>query len=167
MGIDTGTGLRYVPPCFFTAIKEIEMTKSYVAKKEEVQPQWYIVDAAGKSAGRLAVKLADMLRGKGKPTFTPHVDCGDFVVVINAEKVKLTGAKDTQKIYKKFTGYVGGLKQHSAATVREKDPTRIITQAVRGMLPKNKLSAQVIKKLKVYAGAEHPHGAQNPQPVEL
>ncbi|MGD9873927.1 MAG: 50S ribosomal protein L13 [Kiritimatiellia bacterium] len=143
------------------------MTKSFVAKKEEVQHKWYLVDATDKPAGRLAVKLADLLRGKGKPTFTPSVDCGDFVVVINAEKVRLTGSKETQKIYKKFTRYVDGLKLKNAATIRAKDPTRIIEQAVKGMLPKNKLSDQIIKKLKVYAGTKHPHEGQHPETIEL
>lgn len=141
--------------------------KTTLPKVDEIQRDWYVVDAADQSAGRLAVKIANILRGKNKPTFTPHLDAGDFVVVVNAEKVKLTGAKEEQKIYKHYTGYPSGLKQFSAAHVRETNPTRILSQAVRGMLPKNRLGRQLHRKLKVYPGAEHPHAAQKPQQLEL
>ena len=141
--------------------------KSFAAKTEDADRSWFVVDAANQPAGRLAVRLAEVLRGKDKPTFTPNADMGPFVVVINAEKVKLTGSKDEQKIYKHYTGYSSGLKEFKAKTVREKDPTRIVTQAVHGMLPKNRLSRVLLKRLKVYAGTEHPHEAQKPQPLVL
>ena len=141
--------------------------KTFVAKKEEVSRNWYVVDATDKPAGRLAVAIADVLRGKTKPTYTPNVDTGDFVVVLNADKVKLTGNKEDKKIYQDYSGYTSGLKEMTARRIREKNPTRIISQAVRGMLPKNRLSRCVFKRLKVYASAEHPHEAQNPQTMEL
>ncbi len=141
--------------------------KSFAAKTEEAERSWFVVDAADQPAGRLAVRIAEVLRGKNKPTFTPNADMGAFVVVVNADRIKLTGSKDEQKIYKHYTGYSSGLRQYRAKSVREKDPTRIISQAVRGMLPKNRLSRVLVKRLKVYAGAEHPHEAQNPQPLVL
>lgn len=141
--------------------------KSFAAKKEEIERKWYLVDATNQPAGRLAVKIAEVLRGKGKPTFTPNVDMGDFVVVVNADKVKLTGTKEEKKIYKHYTGYPSGLKEFPAKTIRAKNPTRIVMQAVRGMLPKNRLSRGLFRRLKVYAGSEHPHTSQNPQPIEL
>lgn len=141
--------------------------KTFVAKKEDVTREWFVVDAAGQSTGRLAVFIADILRGRNKPTYTPHVDTGDFVVVINAEKIKLTGNKEEDKIYQDFSGYPSGLKERSAATIRKTHPERIITQAVEGMLPKNRLSRQTIKRLKVYTGAEHPHAAQNVKELEF
>jgi large subunit ribosomal protein L13 len=139
--------------------------KSFVAKDPGPNRAWLLVDAADLPLGRVAVKIADALRGKDKPTYTPHVDTGDFVVVINAEKVKLTGNKDDQKIYKRFSGWRGGLKETKASVVRERHPDRMIRQAVRGMMPKNTLNRKAISRLKVYAGAEHPHEAQNPQMV--
>ena len=141
--------------------------KTTLPKVSEIDRKWVVVDATDKPAGRLAVSIADILRGKTKTTYTPHLDTGDFVVVINAAKVKLTGGKDTKKIYKDYTGYPTGLKQVTAERVRLKNPTRIISQAVRGMLPHNRLGRQVFTKLKVYAGAEHPHQAQKPEPIEL
>ncbi|MDD2236677.1 MAG: 50S ribosomal protein L13 [Kiritimatiellae bacterium] len=141
--------------------------KSFAAKTEEAERSWIVVDATDQPTGRLAVRIAEVLRGKDKPTFTPNADMGGFVVVVNAEKIKLSGGKDEKKIYKHYTGYSGGLRQYPAKTVREKDPTRIISQAVRGMLPKNRLSRVLMKRLKVYAGAEHPHEAQKPQQVVL
>jgi len=141
--------------------------KTFVAKKEEVSRNWYVVDATDKPAGRLAVAIANVLRGKTKPTYTPNVDTGDFVVVVNADKVKLTGNKEDKKIYQDYSGYTSGLKEVTARTIREKNPTRIISQAVRGMLPKNRLSRMTFKRLKVYASAEHPHEAQNPQTLEV
>ena len=141
--------------------------KTTIAKYEDVKRQWFVVDATDKPAGRLAVKIANVLRGRTKPIYTPHVDTGDFVVVINAEKVKLTGGKEDQKIYKDFTGFPGGLKQKSARVVRAKDPGRIIHQAVKGMLPRNRSSRVIITRLKIYAGAEHPHAAQQPAVLDL
>jgi large subunit ribosomal protein L13 len=141
--------------------------KSYAAKKEEVQRNWYVVDAADKPAGRLAAAIANTLRGKNKPTYTPNVDTGDFVVVVNAEKIKLTGNKEDKKIYRDYTGYANGLRETPARRIRQKNPTRIIRQAVRGMLPKNRLSRSSFKRLKVYAGPTHPHEAQQPQPLEM
>lgn len=136
-------------------------------KESEIQRDWFLVDATDRPAGRLAVEIARILRGKHKPTFAPHMDIGDFVVVINAEKVKLTGAKEEQKIYKHYTGYQSGLKEFTAKTVRERNPERIIESAVKGMLPKTNLGRKLFKKLKVYAGTEHPHEAQRPKPIEL
>lgn len=127
---------------------------------------WVIVDADGQPLGRIAVKIANMLRGKHRPTFSPQVDTGDFVVVINAEKVKLTGNKESQKMYHRYSGHRGGLKSVTAASVRERHPERLIEGAVKGMLPKNNLSRKMFTRLKVYTGSEHPHEAQNPQPVE-
>lgn len=141
--------------------------KSFVAKDPGENRAWIVVDAKGKTLGRLAVKIADILRGKNKPTFTPHVDTGEFVIVINADKVKLTGNKEEQKIYQRYSGFRSGLKESTAAEVRERHPDRIITQAVKGMLPKNKLSTKMMTRLKVYAGDKHPHEAQQPQVVEL
>jgi large subunit ribosomal protein L13 len=137
--------------------------KTTIAKEGEVTRAWHVVDASGQPAGRLAVKIANLLRGRNKRTYTPHVDMGDFVVVINAAQVKLTGAKEEQKIYKDYSGYPSGLKLQKASDVRRRQPTRIVSQAVKGMLPKNKMSRQLIKRLKVYAGAEHPHAAQGPK----
>ena len=136
--------------------------KTFSLKKEDVNRQWYVVDATDKVLGRLATKIADKLRGKDKPTFTPHVDGGDFVVVINADKVKVTGNKADQKKYYKHSLYPGGLKEKSFKEVLESSPERIIENAVKGMLPKNKLGKSIIKKLKVYSGSEHPHESQNP-----
>lgn len=141
--------------------------KTFAAKKEDVTREWFVVDAAGKSTGRLAVFIADILRGRDKPTYTPHVDTGAFVVVVNAEKIKLTGNKEENKIYQDFSGYPSGLKERNAATIREKNPERIITQAVEGMLPKNRLSRQTMKRLKVYVGPDHPHAAQNVKTLEF
>jgi large subunit ribosomal protein L13 len=141
--------------------------KTYQAKKEELKYQWYLVNAEGKVLGRLASELAKILRGKHKPTFTPHVDTGDFVVVVNAEKVGLTGKKLKDKIYYRHTGYPGGIKEVSAGKLLAKKPTELIRRAVKGMLPKNSLGRQMFRKLKVYAGPNHPHKAQNPVPLEL
>jgi large subunit ribosomal protein L13 len=141
--------------------------KSFMPKDAGTDREWVLVDAAGKPLGRVAVVISDILRGKTKPTFTPHVDTGDFVVVINAEKVKLTGKKEDQKVYQRYSGYRGGLKEVPVATVRERHPERMIQLAVKGMLPKNTLSRKLASRLKVYAGAEHPHEAQNPRKIEL
>jgi len=128
---------------------------------------WVLFDAEDIALGRLAVGVANVLRGRDKPTFTPHVDTGQFVVVVNAEKVKLTGRKNEQKIYQRYSGYRGGLKETTAAVMREKHPDRMISLAVKGMLPKNNLSRKMYRRLKVYAGEKHPHEAQNPAKLEV
>lgn len=141
------------------------MNTTYSAKTGEVERSWYVVDASDMPLGRLATRIATVLRGKHKPQFTPHIDTGDFVVVINATKVKLTGRKLDQKLYHQYSGHPGGLTSISARSVRAEDPDRVIRQAVKGMLPKNLLSKQLIKKLKVYGGDDHPHSAQKPEPL--
>lgn len=138
-------------------------TKSFSAG--EVQRRWYVVDAEDVVLGRLSSRVAAILRGKNKPTFTPHADTGDFVVVVNAEKVKLTGNKEASKVYRRHTGYVGGLKTVTLRQQREEHPERIIAHAVKGMLPKGPLGRKIFKKLKIYAGPEHPHKAQQPEPL--
>ena len=139
--------------------------KTILAKKEDVQPKWFVVDASGQVLGRLAVRIANTLRGRNKTTYTPHVDTGDFVIVVNAEKVILTGKKEEQNSYMFFNGYVGRERHLSLEEMRRRHPEFIIEHAVKGMLPKNRLARRMITKLKVYAGAEHPHAAQNPQPL--
>lgn len=143
------------------------MRTTYMAKPNEVERKWYVVDAAGKTLGRLASQVAAILRGKHKPQYTPHVDTGDFVIVINADKVVLTGKKLTKKMYYRHSGYPGGLKVTSAGTLLKTKPERMIELAVRGMLPKNSLGRKQFKKLKVYAGPTHPHQAQQPIPLEI
>jgi large subunit ribosomal protein L13 len=138
--------------------------KTYSAKKGEITREWYVVDAEGLILGRLATQIADRLRGKGKPGYTPHVDTGDFVVVVNADKIAVTGTKLDSKMYYRHSGYPGGLKQRSLREQLERRPTEVIRKAVKGMLPKNKLANQQITKLKIYAGPEHPHDAQEPKP---
>jgi large subunit ribosomal protein L13 len=141
--------------------------RTYLAKPAEVSRKWYLVDANGKTLGRLASRVAMVLRGKHKPTFTPHVDTGDHVVIINAEKVRLTGEKMKTKIYTHHTGYPGGLKSISAEHLLGRRPAELLTRAIAGMLPKNPLGKQMAKKLRVYAGHEHPHQAQQPEPLVL
>jgi large subunit ribosomal protein L13 len=141
--------------------------KTFVANENDIKRDWYVVDATDKSTGRLAVFIADLLRGRNKPTYTPHVDTGAFVVVINAEKVKLTGNKEAKKIYQDYSGFPSGLKERTAETIREKNPTRIIMQAVEGMLPGNRLMRKTITRLKVYTGPNHPHSAQKVQTLEF
>jgi large subunit ribosomal protein L13 len=141
--------------------------KTFVPKEAEIQRDWFLVDADGKTAGRLAVVIANVLRGRNKPTYTPHVDTGAFVVVVNAEKVRLTGNKEEGKLYQDYSGYSSGRTEKLAKEIRAKQPERIITQAVKGMLPNNRMSRQTIKRLKVYAGPEHPHAAQQLQELEL
>src|SRR5690625_4797634 len=141
--------------------------KTFLARKETVEPQWYVVDASGQVLGRLAVKIANILRGRNKPTYTPHVDTVDFVVVINADKVQLTGKKEEQKKYMFYSGYLGGVSHRSVRQMREKRPEFIIQNAVKGMLPKNRLAREMLSKLKVYAGSEHPHEAQQPTSLSL
>ncbi|HLS28923.1 MAG TPA: 50S ribosomal protein L13 [Opitutales bacterium] len=143
------------------------MMKTFLARKETVEPKWYVVDASGEVLGRLAVKIADILRGRNKPTYTPHVDTGDFVVVINADKIALTGKKEEQKTYMFYSGYVGGESYRTVKEMRERRPEFIIQNAVKGMLPKNRLSRQMLTKLKVYAGPDHPHESQQPTPLSL
>lgn len=141
--------------------------KTYLAKPAEVPRKWHLVDANGKTLGRLAARVAALLRGKHKPTFTPNVDTGDHVVVVNAEKVRLTGDKLKTKRYVHHTGYPGGLKSATAGQVLAKRPTALLEEAVKGMLPKNPLGKQMARKLKVYAGPDHPHEAQRPEPITL
>ena len=141
--------------------------KTFSAKSETVQRDWYVVDASGKTLGRLSTELARRLRGKHKPVYTPHVDTGDYLVVINAEKIAVTGKKLSDKLYHRFTGYIGNLKTQNLATVLETHPERAIEIAVKGMLPKNPLGRAMYRKLKVYAGPNHPHTAQQPQALEI
>ncbi|EGL81981.1 ribosomal protein L13 [Caldalkalibacillus thermarum TA2.A1] len=143
------------------------MRTTYMAKPNEVERKWYVVDAAGQTLGRLASKVASILRGKHKPEYTPHVDTGDFVIVINADKVHLTGNKLQKKIYYRHSRYPGGLKKFTAAEMLQNKPERVIESAVKGMLPKGPLGRKQAKKLFVYAGSEHPHQAQQPEVLEL
>src|SRR5437667_2611967 len=140
--------------------------KTYSAKPGEIAREWYLVDAEGQTLGRLATRLADTLRGKGKAQYTPHVDSGDFVVVVNAEKIHVTGNKLDQKRYFRHSGYPGGLRSRTLREQLERRPTEVIRKAVKGMLPKNRLARRQLTKLKVYAGPDHPHEAQAPQPLE-
>ena len=141
--------------------------KTYSAKPETVERQWYVVDAEGKALGRLASEIATRLRGKHKPVYTPHVDTGDYIIVVNADKVRVTGRKETDKVYYHHSGFPGGIKSITLDKLREKAPHRIIETAVRGMLPKGPLGRDMFRKLRVYAGGEHNHAAQQPQPLEL
>ena len=141
--------------------------KTFMAKKEEVERKWYVVDATDKVLGRMASQIAKKLRGKDKPVFTPHVDTGDFVIVVNAEKVKLTGKKWEKKIYYHHSGYMGGIKQITAKELLRKKPEELIRHAVKGMLPKNRLGRKLLKKLKIYVGPNHPHEAQKPEKWEI
>jgi large subunit ribosomal protein L13 len=141
--------------------------KTYLAKPAEVVRKWYLIDASGKTLGRLASRVASVLRGKHKPTFTPNVDTGDHIVIINADKIHLTGDKLKTKLYIHHTGYPGGLKTATARELHAKRPTELLSRAVKGMLPKNPLGKQMARKLKVYAGPEHPHQAQRPEPLAL
>ncbi|MBT5903866.1 MAG: 50S ribosomal protein L13 [Opitutaceae bacterium] len=141
--------------------------KTFLAKKETVQPKWHIIDAEGQVLGRMAVKIANVLRGRHKTTYTPHVDTGDYVIVVNAEKFVVTGKKDEQKKYMFFSGYVGGESYRSLTEQRTRNPQFIIEHAVKGMLPKNRLARQMLKKLRVFAGPEHTHEAQNPTELPI
>jgi large subunit ribosomal protein L13 len=141
--------------------------KTFTPKADDIERRWYVVDAEGKVLGRLATEIARVVRGKHKPHFTPHLDTGDFVIVINAEKVRLTGNKLEGKIYYKHSGYTGSLKETPAGKMLEKHPERVIMHAVRGMLPKNRLGRKLLTKVKVYKGPEHPHEAQRPEPLEI
>jgi large subunit ribosomal protein L13 len=141
--------------------------KTYNAKPGEIARDWYLVDAEGQTLGRLATRLADMLRGKGKPQYTPHVDTGDFVVVVNAEKIAVTGNKLDDKMYYRHSGYPGGLKERTLREQLSRRPEEVLRKAVKGMLPRNRLARQQLTKLKIYAGPEHPHDAQEPKPLEV
>ena len=141
--------------------------KTYVPKERDIKRKWYIVDADGKVLGRLASRVADVLRGKDKVIYTPHMDVGDGVIVINARKVKVTGKKEEQKVYQRYSGYPGGRKEERLSRLRERDPKRIITLAVRGMVPHNRLGRRIMRKLKVYEGADYPHTAQKPEPLDI
>jgi large subunit ribosomal protein L13 len=140
---------------------------SYQAKPDEVARNWWVVDAEGQNLGRLAAQVATVLRGKNKPQYTPHVDCGDFVVVINADKIQVSGNKEEQKLYRRHSGYPGGFKEETLRALRGRKPTAIIEKAVKGMLPHTRLGARQFTKLKVYAGTEHPHEAQKPQAMKI
>ena len=141
--------------------------KTYSAKKGEITRDWYVVDAEGQTLGRLATRIADTLRGKGKAEYTPHVDTGDFVVVVNAEKIQVTGNKLDQKMYHRHSGYPGGLRSRTLREQLERRPTEVLRKAVKGMLPRNRLGRAQIGKLKIYVGPEHPHEAQSPEPLKL
>ena len=143
------------------------MKTTYMANPNTIERKWYVVDAEGKTLGRLAAEVAKVLRGKNKPTFTPHVDTGDHVIVVNAEKIRVTGKKLEQKEYFRHSGYPGGARFTKLAMMLEKQPERVVEMAVRGMLPKNKLGSQQYRKLNVYAGPEHPHAAQKPEVLEI
>jgi len=141
--------------------------KTFSAKNHDIDRNWYLVDAQNKTLGRLSTEIAIRLRGKHKPIYTPHVDTGDYIVVVNASKIRVTGKKLTDKVYYKHTGYIGNLKSENLATMLEKYPERVLMKSVRGMLPKSKLGNAMIKKLRVFAGPEHTHIAQQPEPLEL
>ena len=160
-----GTRIRYNPapagwcPSLFM--------KTYSAKPGEITREWYLVDAEGKTLGRLATQIADRLRGKCKPVYTPHVDTGDFVIVVNAEKIAVTGKKLDEKMYYRHSGYPGGLRERTLREQLERQPTEVLRKAVKGMLPRNKLGRAQLTKLKIYAGPDHPHEAQAPTPLEV
>ena len=139
--------------------------KTWNAKASEIEHRWFVVDAEGQNLGRLATRIADTLRGKRKPEFTPHLDTGDFVVVVNAEKISVTGKKMEQKLYYRHSGYPGGLRVRTLAEELDRRPTEVLRKAVKGMLPRNRLARRQITKLKIYAGPEHPHEAQRPEPL--
>lgn len=143
------------------------MNKTYVPSVDSIQANWYVVDAADQRLGRLATEIAMILRGKNKPTYTPHMDTGDFVIVVNADKVAVTGKKRSQKLYRRHSGRPGGMKTETFAKLQARIPERIIEQAVRGMLPKNSLGRKLFTKLKVYAGPDHPHDAQKPEVLQI
>jgi large subunit ribosomal protein L13 len=143
------------------------MSKTFMANAQNVERKWYLVDATNMVLGRLSTEVAAILRGKHKPTFTPHVDCGDYVIIVNAEKIALTGNKLQDKIYYRHSNYPGGLKQRNAKTLLETQPEKVLEKAIRGMLPKNKLGAAMYRKLYVYAGPEHPHQAQKPEVLNI
>ena len=153
--------------CRIQVGRKEEKMSSFIAKPHEVERKWYVVDAEGKNLGRMASQIAAILRGKNKPTYTPHVDCGDYVIVINAEQVEVTGKKRKEKIYKRHTGYPGGLREVTFERMMEKHPTEVVRHAVKGMMPNGRLGRQMYKKLKVYAGPEHNHQAQKPEVLDI
>ena len=144
----------------------VRAMKTYTARPSDRERNWLVVDASGQTLGRLATQIADALRGKRKPTYTPHIDTGDFVIVVNAEKIAVTGNKRAAKMYYRHSGYPGGLRSRSLAQMLERRPEEVIRLAVKGMLPRNRLARKQLTKLKVYAGPDHPHAAQQPQPME-
>ena len=148
-------------------MQKTSIQKTWNAKTGEVPREWYVVDAEGKTLGRLSTRIADTLRGKDKPQYTPHTDTGDFVVVVNAEKIAVTGNKMDEKMYYRHSGYPGGLKERTLREQLERRPTDVLRKAVKGMLPRNRLARQQLLKLKIYAGPEHPHEAQAPKPLDL
>jgi large subunit ribosomal protein L13 len=152
---------RVRPPRGFSTMK------TYVATPADRQRDWYVVDAEGQTLGRLATRIADALRGKRKPVYTPHVDTGDFVIVVNAEKIRVTGDKLAQKLYWRHSGYPGGIKSRTLSDMLERRPEEVLRKAVKGMLPRNRLARKQLTKLKVYAGPDHPHAAQQPKPMEI
>ena len=141
--------------------------KTYSARASDIQQRWYVVDAEGQTLGRLATRIADTLRGKGKPQYTPHIDSGDFVVVVNAEKIAVTGKKLDEKMYYRHSGYPGALRSRTLREQLDRRPTEVLRSAVKGMLPRNRLARRQITKLKIYVGPEHPHAAQSPEPLPL
>ena len=143
------------------------MNKTSIPQIDSIERQWYLVDAENQTLGRLATEVAAVLRGKNNPHFTPHLDTGDFVVVVNADKIKVTGNKPTQKLYRRHSGRPGGMKTETFQALQERIPERIVEKAIKGMLPHNALGRQMYRKLKVYKGSEHPHAAQNPQALQL
>ena len=155
----TGTGRRK------SSVARVTMRNTYMQKKEDVKRNWVVIDAEGQTLGRLATQAAHVLRGKHKPTYTPHIDGGDYVIIVNADKVNLTGNKLDDKIYYNHSGYTGGLRERTARVMKEKYPVEMVERAIKGMLPKGRLGRQMYKKLFVYAGSEHPHAAQ--KPVEM
>lgn len=146
---------------------EFTLMKTFSAKAQDVERQWWVIDAADQVVGKVAEQAARLLRGKHKPIFTSHVDTGDFVVIVNAEKAVFTGRKELQKVYTRYTGYVGGHKSDTPASLRARHPEKMLELAVKGMVPHNKLGRQILKKLKVYSGQDHPHEAQNPQALAV
>jgi large subunit ribosomal protein L13 len=158
--------LSFAPAALDRAVLFMAM-KTWVAKPAERQRDWYVIDASGKTLGRLATQIADILRGKRKPEYTPHVDVGDFVIVVNAEKIAVTGNKLAAKRYYRHSGYPGGLRSRTLQEMLDRQPEEVIRKAVRGMLPRNRLGRKQLTKLKVYAGPDHPHAAQKPEPMEI
>jgi large subunit ribosomal protein L13 len=165
---ETARGCCY-HPAWRTSVRRffVAMQKTWNAKPGEISRRWYVVDAEGQTLGRLATRIADVLRGKGKPEYTPHVDTGDFVVVVNAERIEVTGKKLDGKLYYRHSGYPGGLRSRTLREQLERRPTEVVRKAVKGMLPRNRLSRAQLGKLKIYAGPEHPHAAQSPEPLKL
>ncbi|MCL2611068.1 MAG: 50S ribosomal protein L13 [Defluviitaleaceae bacterium] len=143
------------------------MRTTYQVKESEIERKWYVIDAEGQTLGRLSAQVSKMLMGKHKPTYTPHLDTGDYIIIINADKIHTTGKKLDQKLYRRHTGHPGGLRETTLRVMQQKKPEYVITHAVKGMLPKKALGAKMLKKLRVYKGAEHPHTAQNPETIAL